>query len=70
MNTIDSTLRHYKVKKIATGHTVIADTISALMGGKLINTDVHHLKGHTEGLLIEEGAYYRVLPSGEKKKFL
>lgn len=70
INTIDSTLRHYKVKKIATGHTVIADTISALMGGKLINTDVHHLKGHTEGLLEEEGIFYRVLPSGEKKRFL
>ena len=70
MSTIDSTLRHYKVKKIATGHTVIADTISALMGGKLINTDVHHLKGHTEALMEEEGIFYRVLPSGEKKRFL
>ena len=70
LSTIDSTIRHYKVKKIATGHTVIADTISALMGGKLINTDVHHLKGHTEALMEEEGIFYRVLPSGEKKRFL
>lgn len=69
-NTLDSTLRLYKVKKVATGHTVVADTISVLYNGKLINTDVHHLGGHTEGLLIEEGAYYRVLPSGEKKRIM
>lgn len=66
-NTVDSTLRQYKVKRIATGHTVISDTISALLGGKVINTDVHHLKGHSEAVLVEEGRYYRVLPSGEKK---
>lgn len=66
-NTVDSTLRQYKVKKIATGHTVIADTISILHGGKVLNTDVHHLKGHSEAVLLEDGKYYRVLPSGEKK---
>ena len=69
-NTLDSTLRQYKVKKVATGHTVVADTISALYNGKLINTDVHHLGGHSEGLLMEDGVYYRVLPSGEKKRMM
>ncbi|MGQ0739758.1 MAG: metallophosphoesterase [Bacteroidota bacterium] len=69
-NTVDSTLRLYKVKKIATGHTVIADTISVLFGGKVINTDVHHLKGHSEGILIENGKYFRVTASGEKKEVL
>jgi hypothetical protein len=68
--TVDSTLLLYRVKRIATGHTVIADTISTLLGGKVINTDVHHLKGHSEALLVEEGKYYRVLPSGEKKLLL
>lgn len=63
---LDSTLSLYKVKQIATGHTVVADTISLLYDGRLINTDVHHLKGHTEGLLIEEGNYYRVTPAGER----
>ncbi len=63
---IDSTLSLFKVKHIATGHTVIADTISMLFGGKVFNTDVHHAKGHTEGLLIENGKYYRVKQSGEK----
>ncbi|MBM3414988.1 MAG: metallophosphoesterase [Bacteroidetes bacterium] len=68
--TVDSTLRFYRVKKIATGHTVIADTISAVFDGKVINTDVHHVKGHSEALLVEDGKYYRVLPSGETKQLM
>jgi Calcineurin-like phosphoesterase len=63
---VDSTLRMYNVKYIATGHTVVADTISALFGGRVFNTDVHHVKGHSEGLLYEEGKFYRVSPVGEK----
>ena len=63
---IDSTLDKYGVKHIATGHTIIADTISFLHGGKLINTDVHHVKGHSEAVLIEDDKYYRVTGSGEK----
>ncbi len=63
---VDSTLSIFKVKHIATGHTVVADTISILYNGKVINTDVHHAKGHTEGLLIENGKYYRATQTGEK----
>ncbi len=63
---IDSTLSAYKVKHIATGHTVIADTISVLYNGKVLNTDVHHAKGHTEALFIEDGKYYRATATGEK----
>lgn len=63
---IDSTLSFYRVKHIATGHTVIADTISILFNGKLINTDVHHAKGHSEALLVEGKKFYRVGPTGEK----
>mgnify|MGYP000272674478 CR=1 FL=1 len=63
---VDSTLSIYKVKHIATGHTVVADTISVLYNGKVINTDVHHAKGHTEAMLIEHGQYYRVNIIGEK----
>jgi Calcineurin-like phosphoesterase len=63
---IDSTLEKYNVKKIATGHTVISDTISVLHNGKLINTDVHHAKGHSEALLIEGSKYYRITIAGEK----
>jgi len=68
--TVNTTLRQYKVNRIATGHTVIADTISIRFGGRVINTDVHHLGGHTEALLIENGNYFRVLPGGEKKQIL
>jgi hypothetical protein len=63
---IDSTLEKFNVKHIATGHTVIADTISFLHKGKLINTDVHHAKGHSEALLIEGGKFYRITGHGEK----
>lgn len=63
---VDSTLKIYGVKYIATGHTVIADTVSALFKGKLFNTDVHHAKGHSEGLLYEDGIFYRASPIGEK----
>ena len=63
---IDSTLEKFNVRHIATGHTVIADTISVLFNGKLINTDVHHAKGHSEALLIEGGKYYRITLHGEK----
>ncbi len=63
---VDSTLSMYKVKHVATGHTVIADTISVLYNGKVINTDVHHAKGHIEALLIENGNYYRATSLGER----
>ncbi|HPG11462.1 MAG TPA: metallophosphoesterase [Chitinophagaceae bacterium] len=63
---LDSTLEIYKVKHIVTGHTVIADTISVLNGGKLINTDVHHAGGHSEALLVEDGKFYRVDGLGQK----
>jgi Calcineurin-like phosphoesterase len=63
---VDSTLQLYKVKYIATGHTVVSDTISSLFGGKLFNTDVHHLKGFSEGLLYENGQFFRSNQLGEK----
>jgi hypothetical protein len=66
MNTIDSTLDEFKVKHIATGHTIIADTVSVLYKGKLFNTDVHHAKGKSEALYFEDGKFYRLKTSGEK----
>ncbi len=63
---LDSTLSIYKVQHISTGHTVIADTISVLYNGKVLNTDVHHAKGLSEGLLIEKGKYYRTTSIGER----
>ncbi|MEO7923069.1 MAG: metallophosphoesterase [Chitinophagaceae bacterium] len=63
---VDSTLSLYGVKHIATGHTVISDTISVLFNGKVFNTDVHHVKGHSEALLLEDGKFYRVNALAEK----
>ncbi len=63
---IDSTLKFYNVKHVATGHTVIADTISVLFDGRILNTDVHHAGGHIEAMYIEAGKYYRATSLGEK----
>lgn len=67
---IDSTLNIYDVKHIATGHTIIADTISVSYGGKVFNTDVHHAKGLSEGLLVEDGKFYRANNLGERFQIL
>ncbi|NOT52352.1 MAG: metallophosphoesterase [Chitinophagaceae bacterium] len=66
MQQIDSTIQKFGVKYIATGHTVVADTISVRYNGKLFNTDVHHAAGKSEGLLIEDGKFFRVNIFGEK----
>jgi Calcineurin-like phosphoesterase len=63
---VDSTLSLYKVKYIATGHTIVADTVSVHFNGKVFDTDVHHAKGHSEGLLYENGNFYRASLLGEK----
>ncbi|GEM_PF-387963 len=63
---LDSTLDKYDVRHIATGHTVIADTIAVLYGGRLFNTDVRHANGTSEALLRESGKYYRVNARGER----
>lgn len=64
--TIDSTLLQYRARYIATGHTIIADTISTLFDKKVFNTDVQHYKGHSEALYIEKGKFYRTTVLGEK----
>jgi len=63
---IDSTLDIYGVRTISTGHTIIANEIRSLYGGKVFNTDVHHAQGHSEALLIDNGKFWRVNPAGEK----
>jgi len=64
--TIDSTLLQFRARFIATGHTIIADTISTLFDKKVFNTDVQHYKGHSEALYIEKGKFYRTTVLGEK----
>ncbi len=66
MGQLDSTLTYYGARYVATGHTVIADTISLLYDGKLINTDVHHASGHSEALLVDGNKLYRVNALGQQ----
>jgi hypothetical protein len=56
---VDTTLQLYGVKKIIIGHTPVRQ-ISTFYGGKVINVDVPHAGGGSEGLLIERNHYYRV----------
>jgi hypothetical protein len=63
---VDSTLKLFRVKKIIIGHTPV-ERISTFYDGKVINVDVPHAKGASEGLFIEDKKYYRVNLKGEKE---
>ena len=62
---VDSTLRLFHVRKIIIGHTPV-ERITPFFSGKVINVDVPHAKGASEGLLIENKKYYRVALNGLK----
>ncbi len=64
---ISQTLRKFSVKHVVTGHTIVADTVSMWYGGKVFNVDTHHSKGHSEALLVEGKAFYRVDAAGTRK---
>lgn len=64
---VDSSLMRFNSKHIITGHTVVSDTVSMWFKGKVFNTDTHHAKGHSQGLLIEGGdKFYRVDANGNR----
>jgi hypothetical protein len=63
---VDSTLDHHDVDHIITGHTIVGEHISAFYEGKVINTDVHHAKGISEGLLIQGKDFFRVTADGTR----
>ena len=63
---LDRIMDRWDVNKIVTGHTIVADTISAHYNGKVINTDTNHAKGKSEALLIEGRNYFRVDHNGKK----
>lgn len=67
---IDSTILKFSVRHIVTGHTMVADTVSAWHHDRVFNTDVHHAAGKSEALLIEGDNYYRVNTSGEKFRII
>jgi len=60
---VDSVLMAFAVKKIVTGHTLM-DRITPFFGGRVINVDVPHAEGASEGLLIQHKKYYRVTAKG------
>ncbi len=63
---VDSTLSEFGNKYIITGHTIVADTISVWLEGKVFNTDVHHAAGKSEALLVEDGKFFRVNTLGQR----
>lgn len=64
--TINASLRKFKVKHIFTGHTIVGETISVHWNNKVVNTDVHHAGGKSEAVLVEENKYYRINDKGER----
>ena len=66
LSQIDSTLSHYSINHIVTGHTIVSDTISVWYNGRLLNTDVHHAEGKSEALLIDNDKFFRVNQEGNK----
>lgn len=63
---VDSTLDHFGVSKIITGHSIMSDVITSWYGGHVLNTDVEHRKGNSEAILMDGKNYYRVKPGGER----
>lgn len=68
VSVVDSTLEKFGVSRIITGHTIIADTVSAHYDNRVINTDTPHAKGSSEGLYIKNEVFYRADISGRKQK--
>lgn len=66
MSQVDSTLAKHRAKYVVTGHTIVADSITTWFNGKVINADVVHAKGHSEGMLIKDGKIIRINADGRQ----
>lgn len=64
---LDSSLSKFGARRVITGHTIVADTISVHYGNRVINTDTHHASRKSEALLVEGDHYYRVDMKGRRK---
>lgn len=62
---LDITLNSFDVNKTVVGHTIV-DDVRYFYNKKVIGIDTDHAEGDTEGLLIENGAEYRVDRSGTR----
>ena len=71
---IDRALERFDARAVVVGHT-LQKRVDAHHGGKVLAIDVAHPnddhklwpEGHSEGLLIDNGVYYRVLEGGAKE---
>lgn len=64
---IDATLKHFSVKTIVTGHTVM-DKVTSFFNGKIINVDTDHASGNSEALLIRKNRFYRIDKEGRRER--
>ena len=72
---VEGILNTFNAKAIVVGHT-LQRKVNKVFNGKVIGIDVKHPKDYaksipnkrSEGLLIENGRYYRVLNDGVKKE--
>lgn len=66
---VNQALRHFRVKKIVIGHTVVRE-ISTDYNGKVVRIDLHQpiekSTGKAQALLIENGMLYRVNDLGKR----
>ena len=63
---VDSSLFAFSIKRIITGHTLVP-TIRSFYNGTVINIDVPHAQGASQGLIIERNKFYRLRPDGTKE---
>jgi 3',5'-cyclic AMP phosphodiesterase CpdA len=66
---LDSTLGKFRVDRVVTGHTPVADTVSGWYGGKLFNVDTPHRSGKSQAMLLEGGRIYIIDAAGGKMLF-
>lgn len=64
---VDSTLSIYNCKAIIVGHTIAPPNVAAYYQNKVIGVDVNHHAGKHEGVIIENGAWYKINTTGKKK---
>jgi hypothetical protein len=62
---VDSTLNFYQCRQIIVGHDII-ENIGSFYQGKVFGVDVNEHEGHTQGLVIESGKFYRIDLNGHK----
>jgi len=64
---VDATLKHFGVKTIITGHTLIGQ-VDSFFNGKVININTDHASGNSEALLIRKDEFYRVTTEGKRER--